>query len=228
MRNNYISGYEALLRMVDTDGKIIPPMDFLGFAERSVIIHDIDRWVVRHAISLIAEQKAFFADKHLEINLSGRSFADEGLLPFIKEALLTSAIDPRKLVFEITETSVITNIREAQHFISTLESMGCHFALDDFGKGFSSFEYLKCLPVEFLKIDGSFISNLAHDMVDRQLVKAMVVMAHELGKQVTAEFVSDEKTLQLLKEYGVDYAQGYHIGKPAEWGKIVPGNIPTF
>ncbi len=228
LKNNCISGYEALLRMVDTDGKMIPPKDFLGIAERSVIIHDIDRWVVRSAISLIAEQKAFFADKHLEINLSGRSFTDEGLLPFIKEALLTSAIDPRKLVFEITETSVITNIREAQHFISTLESMGCHFALDDFGKGFSSFEYLKCLPVEFLKIDGSFISNLAHDMVDRQLVKAMIVMAHELGKQVTAEFVGDEKTLQLLKEYGVDYAQGYHIGKPAEWGKIVPGNIPTF
>ena len=221
LRKNSISGYEALLRMVDTDGKIIPPMDFLGIAERSVIIHDIDRWVVRHAISLIAEQKAVFTDKHLEINLSGRSFADEGLLSFIKEALLTSAIDPRKLVFEITETSVITNIREAQHFISTLESMGCHFALDDFGKGFSSFEYLKCLPVEYLKIDGSFISNLAHDMVDRQLVKAMVVMAHELGKQVTAEFVSDEKTLQLLKEYGVDYAQGYHIGVPKEWGKIV-------
>ncbi len=221
LRNNRISGYEALLRMVDTDGKMIPPMDFLSFAERSIVIHDIDRWVVRSAISLIAEQKAFFADKHLEINLSGRSFTDEGLLSFVKEALMTSGIDPGKLVFEITETSVITNIREAQHFISTLESMGCHFALDDFGKGFSSFEYLKYLPVEFLKIDGSFISNLAQDVVDRQLVKAMVVMSHELGKQVTAEFVSDEKTLQLLKEYGVDYAQGYHVGMPKEWGKIV-------
>jgi diguanylate cyclase (GGDEF)-like protein/PAS domain S-box-containing protein len=221
LKSNCISGYEAQLRMMDVDGKIVPPMDFLSFAEQSVIIHDIDRWVVRSAISLITEQKTFFADKHLEINLSGKSFTDEELLSFIKDALITSGIDPKKLVFEITETSVITNIREAQHFISTLETMGCHFALDDFGKGFSSFEYLKYLPVEFLKIDGSFIINLAHDLVDRQLVKAMVVMAHELGKQVTAEFVSDEKTLQLLKEYGVDYAQGYHVGVPKEWGKIV-------
>lgn len=226
LRNNCVSGYEALLRMVDTDGKIIPPMDFLGVAERSVIIHDIDRWVVRHAIALITEQKAVFANKQLEINLSGRSFTDEGLLSFIKEELITSGIDPKQLVFEITETSVITNIREAQHFITTLESLGCHFALDDFGRGFSSFEYLKCLPVEYLKIDGGFISNLAQDVVDRQLVKAMVVMAHELGKKITAEFVSDEKTLQLLKEYGVDYAQGYHIGMPAEWCKIVQGISP--
>jgi len=221
LKNNCVSAYEALLRMIDVDGKIVPPMDFLGVAERSVIIHDIDRWVVKNAIALIARNKEVFADKHLEINLSGRSFADEGLLAFIKEELITGGIDARRLVFEITETSVVTNLRDAQHFISTLESLGCHFALDDFGRGFSSFEYLKYLPVEYLKIDGGFIRNLAYDTVDQQLVKAMVVMFHGLGKQVTAEFVSDEKTLQLLKEYGVDFAQGYHVGVPGEWGKMV-------
>ena len=175
---------------------------------------------MRRAIHLIAEQQ--FADKglFLEVNLSGRAFNDPELLPLIKQEFAATNINPEALVFEITETAAIENMADAQRFITTLKGMGCRFGLDDFGIGFSSFSYLKQLPVDFLKIDGSFITDLKHNLTDQHLVKAMVEIARGLGKQTVAEFVGCEETMQLLSKYGVDYAQGYYIGKPCAVSEI--------
>lgn len=139
---------------------------------------------------------------YLEVNLSGRSFADKKLLPLIKDKLSATNVDPANLVFEITETVLIENMMVAQHFIAELKLLGCRFALDDFGIGFSSFNYLKHLSVDYLKIDGSFISNLPHNTVDQHLVKAMVEVASGLGKKTIAESIENEETLNLLKKHG--------------------------
>ena len=141
-------------------------------------------------------------------------------MPLIRNELAATGIDPATLVFEITETALIENMAVAQLFIAELKSLGCRFALDDFGIGFSSFNYIKHLPVDYLKIDGSFIRNLPHDTVDQHLVKAMVEVARGLGKKTIAEFVENEETLRLLREYGVDYAQGYHVGKPRQMSEL--------
>ena len=220
IRQNCIIGHEALLRMINEKGEIVAPSDFLDIAERFGLINDIDRWVVSRAIHLIQKLQQDNKPTYLEVNLSGRSFADKQLLPLIRNELAATGIDTATLIFEITETSVIENMAAAQLFIAELKSLGCRFALDDFGIGFSSFNYLKHLPVDYLKIDGSFIRNLAHDTVDQHLVKAMVEVARGLGKKTTAEFVENEETLRLLREYGVDYAQGYHVGKPRHMSEL--------
>ncbi len=221
LRNNIVSGHEALLRMINEKGETDTPSNFLNVAERFGLIHDIDRWVVSKAIHLIKKLQQEGQVVSLEVNLSGKSFADKELLPLIRSELAATGIDPIMLIFEITETALIENIAVAQHFITELKSLGCRFALDDFGIGFSSFDYVKHLPVDYLKIDGSFIRNLPHDVVDQHLVKAMVEVARGLGKKTVAEFVQDEETLSLLREYGVDYAQGYHVGKPRHMSELV-------
>lgn len=214
IRQNLVIGYEALLRMINEKNETVAPSSFLDIAERFGLIHDIDRWVVSRAIHLIQKLKQDRKPAYLEVNLSGRSFADKKLLPLIRNELAGTGIDPASLVFEITETALIENMAAAQLFIAELKSLGFRFALDDFGIGFSSFNYLKLLPVDYLKIDGSFVRNLPHDTVDQHLVKAMVEVSRGLGKKTIAEFVENEETLHLLREYGIDYAQGYHIGKP--------------
>ncbi|MBI2472920.1 MAG: EAL domain-containing protein [Planctomycetes bacterium] len=220
IRHNKIIGYEALLRMIDENDGLIPPPDFLRVAERFGLIHEIDRWVVCRAIHLIAEQRFTERGLFLDVNLSGRAFHDPELLPLIKQEFAATNINPETLVFEITETATIESMADAQHFIATLKSMGCRFGLDDFGIGFSSFSYLKHLPVDYLKIDGSFISELKHNQTDQHLVKAMVEVARGLGKLTIAEFVGCEETVRLLSKYGVDYAQGHYIGHPSAVSEI--------
>ena len=215
LRTNEVSQYELLLRMVGPDGEMIAPSQFLDIAESSGLIQDIDRWVVSRAILLLAEHKAAGYDLRLEVNLSGKAFADPDLLPAIQRDLATYGVDPRNLVLEVTETAAIANMTDAREFVRTLQGMGARFALDDFGVGFSSFSQLKHLPVDYLKIDGSFVQDLAVNAVDQHLVQAIVSVARGLGKMTIAEFVGDDETLRLLTEYGVDYAQGYHIAKPA-------------
>ncbi len=210
-----VTQYELLLRMVEPDGELVLPGAFLDIAERSGLIQDIDRWVVRRAIRLLAEHEQMGRSRRLEVNLSGKAFSDPELLPMIQRELLETRIDPSNLVLEVTETVAIANVDEAQRFVRTLKGMGCAFALDDFGVGFSSFSHLKHLPVDYLKIDGSFIRELARNTVDQHLVQAIVAVARGLGKRTIAEFVGDERSLVLLKEYGVDYAQGFYIGHPA-------------
>jgi len=215
-----LSQHELLLRLAD-GGEFVLPGLFLDTAERSGLIQDIDRWVVRQAIQLIAAHRSAGRELRLEVNLSGKAFADQELLRIIQRELAGTGIDPASLILEVTETAAIANIDQAQSFLRTLRALGCGFALDDFGVGFSSFSHLKHLPVDYLKIDGSFIRDLPRSPVDQHLVQAMVAVARGLGKRTIAEFVGDDETLNLLKEFGVDFAQGYFIGRPAPLPDIV-------
>jgi len=214
LRTEHISRYEILVRMLGETGDLILPGTFLGVAERIGLIHMIDRWVVRQAIRLLASHQRAGRDLCLEVNLSGKAFADSHLLPMIRQELSSLGVKPSSLVLEITETAAIADLHQARSFIMALKDLGCRFAIDDFGVGFSSFDHIRRLPVDYLKIDGSFISNLPRDAIDQRLVRAIVDLAHSLDKETIAEFVGDEETLRLLREYRVDYAQGFHIGRP--------------
>ncbi len=217
---NRISQYELLLRL-DGGDKIVPAKAFVDIAERFGMIQAIDRWVVTRAIHIIAEQMRSGRDLRLEVNLSGKAFSDAELLPLIQRELEATSIDPASLVLEVTETAAIANIGDAQGFVRTLKALGCRFALDDFGVGFSSFNQLKHLPVDYLKIDGSFVLDLPVSPVDQHMVRAMVQVARGLAMKTIAEFVGDEQTLRWLREHGVDYAQGYHIGRPREVSELL-------
>lgn len=206
--------YEALLRLVEPDGTLISPRQFLGIAESYGLIHAIDRWVVRRAIRTIAEERRKRRRISLAVNLSARAFSDAELLPLIQAELLEHDVQPEALLFEITETAAVADMAMATSFIETLTSLGCRFALDDFGAGFSSLVYLKRLPVSCLKIDGTFIKRLPAEPVDQKMVKAVVTLARELGMRTVAEYVGCDETIALLRELGVDAAQGYHIGHP--------------
>ncbi len=207
--------YELLIRMSDDQGGLILPNEFLPAAERYHLAAELDRWVIGHALSWLSAHPALLARLHLcSINLSGQSFCNDEVLNFILDRIERNAVAPSKLCFEVTETAAISDIVQATRFICTLRERGCLFALDDFGSGFSSFTYLKSLPVDFVKIDGSFMRDIANDSVDLAMVKSINDIGHVLGKKTIAEFVEDENVLALLKAVGVDYAQGYEIGRP--------------
>ncbi|MGB5539492.1 MAG: EAL domain-containing protein [Gammaproteobacteria bacterium] len=206
--------YEVLVRMVCDDGQVILPGGFMPAAERFGLIHSVDRWIVRRAIQELAALHVSGQRISFSINLSGKAFEDETLLPMIQALLDDSGLDPTWVTFEITETAAIANLAAAETFISALKDIGCQFALDDFGSGFSSFAYLKHLPVDKLKIDGAFVKGMAHSSVDQAMVESMNQVAHALGKQTVAECVENGETLKILREMGVDRAQGNYIGSP--------------
>lgn len=210
-----IKNYEVLLRMDLADGQRILPGGFIPAAERFGLINNVDRWTVSRAMHALHGLREQNKDINFAINLSGRAFEDNGLLPLIKGILDNSGLEPSSITFEITETAAIANIAAAKIFIAQLKDMGCQFALDDFGTGFCSFAYLKNLPVDKLKIDGSFVQSLDTSKVDRAMVQSMNQVAHALGKKTVAEFVQNEKTLHILRDYGVDFAQGHYLGKPS-------------
>lgn len=214
VRSGEIVQHELLVRMIGEDGDIIAPSAFLATAERFGLVQSLDRWVVRNAIRLMDEQLRAGRRLRLEVNLSGRSVDDPELPVLIQRELAATDVDPDNLAFEITETALISNMDEARRFAETLMRIGCRFALDDFGTGFGSYYYLKHLPLHFLKIDGDFIRNLPHSRTDQLMVRAMVQVAQGLGMRTIAEFVEDEAILEFLREYGVDFAQGYYIGRP--------------
>ncbi len=214
--------FEALLRMRGVDGEIIAPGAFLHIAERSGLIRAIDRWVVCRAVAMLAAAEAAGQPLQLAVNLSGKAFSDAELLVEIRTVIQRSGADPRHLLFEVTESAAIADLQRAREFVLSLQELGCSFAVDDFGAGFSSFYYLKHLPVDLIKLDGSFVRNLPHDTADQHLVKAMVEVARGLGKRTIAEFVGDEETLALLRDFGVDYAQGYHVGRPRALAETLP------
>jgi len=223
-----IGQYELLLRMVDRDGELVAPGAFLSVAERFDLIGEIDRWVVRRAIAMLAEATAAGHDITVEVNLSGRSTGDPELLALIERELRDSGVDPSRLIFEITETTAVANIPAAQHFSARLADLGCRFALDDFGAGFGSFYYLKHLPFDYLKIDGEFVRQCAENRTDQLVIQAVVDIARGLGKRTVAEQAGDDATLALLRRMGVDQAQGYFLGRPApldEWLERTAGSV---
>lgn len=211
---------EVLLRMLSDQGEIIAPGAFLPSAERYHLMPDIDRWVVRNTFLAMQNATPHNLDT-CSINLSGQSLSDDKFLDFIVREIETSSILPRHLCFEITETAVIANLSNATRFISVLREMGCRFALDDFGSGLSSFAYLKNLPVDYLKLDGSFVKNMVKDNIDRAMVKAINQVGHIMQIQTIAEFVEDEATMKVLRLLGIDYAQGYGIAMPRPFEQIL-------
>lgn len=208
------SHFEVLVRYQDTDGKLVPPGVFLPPAERYNLMGMIDRWVVRSTIQWIANREGSKQIDICSINLSGASMCDKHMPDFIKNLFKINAVDPSCVCFEITETVAVTNIASATDFIRELKAIGCKFALDDFGVGMSSFAYLKHMDVDFVKIDGSFVKNIVSDPIDKEMVRSINDIGHILGKKTVAEFCEDQSCFDMLIHLGVDYVQGYFIGKP--------------
>lgn len=206
--------YEVLIRLRGADGEIIHPSAFLPTAERFNMMRELDRWVVTHALRALKRTALQRPDTVFAINLSGVSVSDETLLPLIKSLIAEYRVDPRAIIFEVTETAAISGLDEARVFIRELSALGCRFALDDFGSGFSSFAQLKHLNVDFIKIDGQLIQGIANNTVDRSIVASINDIAHALGKRTVAEYVQDVHVLRTLKECGVDFVQGYYISRP--------------
>ncbi len=215
-----ISHYEALARLVSEDGKVLLPGAFIDIAERFGIVGLIDRVIIEKTMRAQAEEMKAGRNLSFGMNLSGKDLGDAELLDFIKRKIRETGAEPEMLVFEITETAAIGDLEKAIRFVKSLKETGCRFSLDDFGVGFTSFTYLKEMPVDYIKIDGSFIRKLDENPDDQVLVKAMTEMARGLRIKTIAEFVENEKTLSILSSFGVDYAQGYLIGKPS------PGLVP--
>jgi len=209
--------YELLVRLVDPRGRRIPPGAFLPAAERYHLSGRLDRWVVSRALGWLGSHPEHVRRLFVcSINLSGQSLGDEGFLKFLVQELRESAVPAHKLCFEVTETAAITSFSTALRFMETLKAWGCRFALDDFGSGLSSFTYLKALPVDFLKIDGRFVKHIAHSPVDMAVVKSINEIGHAMGKKTVAEHVDSDAVLDKLQlaHLGVDYAQGYYLGRP--------------
>lgn len=205
---------EVLLRLRGPDGELISPGEFLPVAERFGLMPAIDRWVADEAMRLMRAQQDAGIDVVTEVNLAPQSLGDADFPAYIEERVRARGADPRRLVFEVTETAAIANMADARAFIDRVGALGCLFALDDFGAGYGSFRYLKQMHFDYLKVDGDFIRDLPRSHDDQVMVKAVVDAAVGLGKKVVAEFVSDDETIALLREWGVDYAQGFHIGVP--------------
>jgi diguanylate cyclase (GGDEF)-like protein/PAS domain S-box-containing protein len=212
--------YEILVRMRDADGGTIAPGAFLPAAERYRLAPRLDRWVIEAALQWLAQSATRVDELELcAINLSGLSLGIDEFVQFVVSKLAESSIPPEKICFEITETAAIADISSAQQFIRVLKEQGCKFALDDFGSGLSSFAYLKNLPIDFLKIDGMFVRNIVEDAADFAMVKSINDIGRVLNIRTIAEFVENDGILQKLREIGVDYVQGYGIGRPRPLGE---------
>jgi diguanylate cyclase (GGDEF)-like protein len=201
---------EALIRMRDTDGRLVLPGSFIPIAEETHQIRTLDQWVLAHAIELMRHH----LELSLSVNLSANAVQDPSLPLEIERLLSTNKVPPTKLTLEVTETVAINSLAQASRLMHEIRAIGCHFALDDFGSGFASYAYLRQLPVDDVKIDGAFIRDIAYSKEDRIFVRAVTEMAHGMGKKVIAEFVENAAIVEVLAEIGVDYAQGYHIGRP--------------
>lgn len=215
--------YELLLRMRgDEDGELVPPRAFLFDAERFDLIGEIDRWVLRRAVQLLHAHAAAGQELSLTVNLSAKTIDDLGVVGDLAQTLSEYPVPAGRLTVEVTETAAIVNIDRVRELAHELHKLGCGFALDDFGAGLASFYYLKQLEFDYLKIDGEFITKLLAGGVDRLLVEAVVGIARGLGTQTVAEFVGDDATVEVLRRLGVDYGQGFHLGRPGPLETVLP------
>jgi PAS domain S-box-containing protein len=211
LQSNTVTRHELLLRVLDETGGPQSPIQVLDTAERLDAVFDIDLWVVERAMQIAADR----TDLSLQINLSGRSVGDPRLTTEVERLLKQYGVNPDQLTFEITETALIGNLSEARRFADRVRDLGCELALDDFGSGYASFRYLRLFPIDLVKIDGEYVVDLVDNPQDQVLVRALVQVCQAYGIHTVAEFVQDEPTLRLLRELGVDYVQGYLIGRPA-------------
>ncbi len=222
--------YEILVRMLDEQGEVLPPNEFLSAAERYQMMGAIDRWVVRRTLDQLSE-----ADNPLEIglgsfsiNVSAQSLMDKDFLEFVETQIAESGVPPNALCFEITETSVVRSLEMAQYFISRLRHLGCRVALDDFGTGYCSFAYLKDLPVHYVKVDGVFIRDILENPLSEAIVASLVRIARVMSASVVAEHVESDLVIQRLRQQGVDFAQGFGIGKPQPLQDVLAGIGPPI
>ena len=213
LRTDRVGSAEVLLRLADSD-ELVHPSRFLYIAERSGQVTELDRWVVRRSVELLAELRSRDPGFTLEVNLSGRSIGQPSLEQAIRDALEENDVEPRALILEITETAAVADVEVARQFAERMTALGCKFALDDFGAGFGSFYYLKHLLFDYVKIDGEFVANAHLSAVDRTIMRSIVGIARGLGKRTVAEFVADPAVLDIVRAEGVDFAQGYLIGEP--------------
>jgi EAL domain-containing protein (putative c-di-GMP-specific phosphodiesterase class I) len=215
LHDGRISHHEALVRLADDPGgQLVAPGYFLPAAERYGLIRDIDRLVLARVAALLGAGGSA-PDARIAINLSALSVTDGEMLAHIERQLKRHAVDPEQLVIEVTETAAISDMARAKAFCEGVQALGCVVALDDFGAGFGSFQYLKQLPFGYLKIDGDFIRSLPDSPTDQLVVKALVEVVRGMGRRTIAEFVGDQPTIRLLRGYGCDYAQGFELGRPA-------------
>lgn len=213
--------YEVLTRMKDEEGEYVLPYRFIPAAERYQLMSSIDRWVVHTSINYMLD-KTDNKDFSLAINLSGQSINDDAFLQYVIDEINDSGVDAARICFEITESAAVNNLSHAVSFIETLKKYQCRFSLDDFGTGVSSFEYLKRLPVDYLKIDGTFVKQMHESSIDQAMVKAIYEVAEVMGIQTIAEFVENEAIYRILHDIGVDFAQGYWVSKPEPLANIIP------
>lgn len=225
---------ELLLRMLDADGQPLLAEEFIPAAERYGLMRAIDRWVIRTALHQHGAAFARLPDAKIAINLSGNSLNDDSLLAFTRQAFSLSRLPPERVCFEITETAAIDNLNQTTRFILEMKRIGCCFALDDFGSGLSSFAYLKNLPVDYLKIDGNFVRHMVEDTIDQAMVAAINQVGHIMGIQTVAEYAENEAVIEQLRNLGVDYVQGYGVGKPQpiedfwqNWPELFPNAYPA-
>ncbi|HET7053466.1 MAG TPA: EAL domain-containing protein [Solirubrobacterales bacterium] len=209
-----IERYELLLRMTDEEGKLQTAASFIEAAERSGMIQELDRWVVGRALELLSEREAQGAPVSLHVNISGASLTDISVLEFIERRLDEGGADPSRCTFEITETANVYDYDAASGFTDRLIDFGCQVAIDDYGAGFGPFHYLRRIPFDLIKIDGSFVRDMPRSDADQLTVQAIVQIARGLGKATIAEYVQDDRTAEMLRGYGVDMAQGFHLGRP--------------
>lgn len=217
--------YEVLLRLFDDNGQPISPNEFIPAAEYYSMMPRLDRWVIHALLQELQRINQKAPLPIFSINLSGQSLDDSTFLEFVQQEIKTAGIDPRMLCFEITERVAISNLGLAQKFIATLKAQGCSFSLDDFGTGVSSFSYLKSLPVDYLKIDGSFIKDILNDGVAHTMVQSIHQVGQKMMVQTIAEYVENERIMQLLREIGVEYGQGYGISRPVALNDIIESHI---
>jgi len=214
LQDGSVSHYEALVRLADEPGgKLVAPGRFLPAAERYGLVREIDRMVLGKVVTLLAGEHGEHGVR-IAINCSSLSIVDGEMLAQIEAQLAFAKVDPGQLVIEVTETAAISDMTRARHFCAGVQKLGCAVALDDFGAGFGSFQYLKQLPFRYLKIDGDFIRGLPASPQDQLVVKALVELANGMGKQTIAVYVEDEATVECLRDLGVDFAQGFAVGRP--------------